>query len=205
MLGYTWITKKGNKPKSFKKIHFHFEVDFHYFKFNSYFSLCKSSNKWVFWVDLYVSTLWWFSSTIFTIFVLLLDFWDIFRKDINDHTNHHNNNNPSIANWPFKNQIFWVTPLTTATFAQSITHMNTLTIIHNNTKSTNGSSSRKAHNLVIQPLNEILKFHKNNPIIAIKITNVDFHNIDENKKNRTFSPLATITGNTNKQKAKITK
>ena len=78
-------------------------------------------------------------------------------------------------------------------------------MIHNNTKSTNGSSSRKAHNLVIQPLKEILKFHKNNPTIAIKITNVDFHNIDENKKNQTFSPLASITGNKNKQNDKITK
>jgi hypothetical protein len=89
-------------------------------------------------------------------------------------------------------------------FAQSITHINTLTIIHNNTKSTNGSSSRKAHNLVIQPLKDMLKFHRNNPIIAIKITNEDFHNIQENK-NQTFSPLASIIGKKKKQKAKIIK
>ncbi|MBO7505713.1 hypothetical protein J6T66_06425 [bacterium] len=80
--------------------------------------------------------------------------------------------------------------------------MNTLTIIHNNTKSTNGSSSRKAHNFVIHPLKDILKFHKNNPIIASNITNHDFHNIPESR-NLTPIPLASTTGNRNKQNAKI--
>lgn len=83
--------------------------------------------------------------------------------------------------------------------------MKTLAIIHSNKKSTNGSSSRKAHNLVIQPLKDILKFHKNSHIIAINITNVDFHNIFPNKKNQTLDPFASITGKNNRQKVKIHK
>ncbi|MBO7095023.1 hypothetical protein J6V86_02365 [bacterium] len=88
--------------------------------------------------------------------------------------------------------------------APSKTHINTLTITHNNMKSTNGSSSRKAHNLVIHPLKEMLKFHKNNHIIASNITIQDFHNIPENK-NLTPSPFASTIGNKNKQNAKTAK
>ncbi len=121
-----------------------------------------------------------------------------------DQTNHQSNNNPSISTCPFIIQTFWVTPLAIAIFDQSNTHINTLTTIHNNTKSTNGSSSRKAHNLVIHPLKEILKFHKNNPTIASNITNHDFHNIPESK-NLTPSPFALTTGKRNKQKVKTAK
>ena len=91
-----------------------------------------------------------------------------------------------------------------AILAQSNTHINTLTTTHNNIKSTSGSSSRKAHNLVIQPLKEMLKFHKNNPTIAINITNQDFHNIPDNK-NLTPSPFALTIGKRNKQNAKTAK
>jgi len=118
-----------------------------------------------------------------------------------DQTNHQSNNNPSIRTCQVIIEIFWVTPLAIDIFAQSNTHINTLTIIHNNTKSTNGSSSRKAHNLVIQPLKEILKFHKNNPATASNITNPDFHNIPESK-NLTPSPFALTTGKRNKQNVK---
>ena len=121
-----------------------------------------------------------------------------------DQTNHHNNNNPSIATCQFKIQTFCVTPLIIAILAQSNTHINTLTTTHNNIKSTNGSSSRNAHNLVIHPLKEMLKFHKNNPIIASNITNQDFHNIHESK-NLTPFPFASTTGKRNKQKAKTAK
>jgi len=121
-----------------------------------------------------------------------------------DQINHQSNNNQSIATCPFMIEIFWVTPLAAAIFHQSNTHINTLTTIHNNTKSTNGSSSRKAHNLVIHPLNEILKFHENNPIIASSITNPDFHNIPE-RKNLTPFPFAFTTGKRNKQNVKIAK
>ena len=74
----------------------------------------------------------------------------------------------------------------------------------NNKKSTNGSSSRKEHNFVIHVLKDTLKFHKNNPIIAITITKDDFHNIDE-KKNRYLLQFASIIGKKNKQKVKITR
>jgi hypothetical protein len=121
-----------------------------------------------------------------------------------DQTNHHNNNNPSISTCQLIIQIFCVTPLAIAIFDQSNTHINTLTIIHNNTKSTNGSSSRKAHNFVIHPLKEILKFHKNNPTIASNITNHDFHSIPESK-NLTPLPLAFTTGKRNKQNVKTAK
>lgn len=146
----------------------------------------------------------WFSSTIFTILVFLFDLLEIFQREIKLQTNHPNNNIPSIATRPLNNEIFCVTPLAIAIPAQSITHINTLAIIHNNKKSTNGSSSRKAHNLIIQPLKDILKFHKNNPTIAINITNPDFHNIHENK-NLTPLPFAFTTGNKNKKKVKTHK
>ena len=77
-------------------------------------------------------------------------------------------------------------------------------MIHSSTKSTNGSSSRKAHNFVIHPLKEMLKFHKNNPIIASNITNQDFHKIPESRNLIPF-PLASTIGNKNKQKARIAK
>ena len=121
-----------------------------------------------------------------------------------DQTSHHNNSNPSRSICPLIIQTFCVTPLIIAILAQSNTHINTLTIIHNNTKSTNGSSSRKAHNLVIHHLKEILRFHKNNPIIANNITNHDFHSIQESK-NLTQFQFASTTGNKNKQNAKIAK
>ena len=192
--------RKGNKskqlknPQPFRKWIFVFSLIFNY-------SSLKSSNKWVTWLDLFGSEFGCLSSTIFTIFVLLLHFWEAFTNDTNDHTNPHNNNKQSTTNWPFRNQTFWVTPLAMATFTQSITQINTLTIIHNNTKSTNGSSSRREHNLVIHPLKEILKSHKNGPPIAISITSPDFHNIHENK-NPTLFPFAFTTGNKNKQNAK---
>ena len=121
-----------------------------------------------------------------------------------DQTNHQSNNNQLISNQTPDNSILEVIAFSPAIPAQSITHINTLTIIHNNTKSTNGSSSRKAHNLVIRHLKEILKFHRNNPAIAINITNHDFHSIPENK-NLIPSPFALIIGKTNKQKVKTAK
>ena len=109
-----------------------------------------------------------------------------------------------MATRPLNKEIFWVIPLSKAIPAQSITHINTLAIIHNNKKSTNGSSSRNAHNFVIQPLNDMLKFHKNNPTIAINITNPDLNNIPESK-NLTQLPFALTTGNKNKKKVKTHK
>lgn len=138
------------------------------------------------------------------ILVLFVDFDEDFRKDTKLHTNHPSNSNQSIRTWPFINQIFWVTPLANETFTQSITHINTLTIIHKSKKSTNGSSSRNAHSWVIQFLKDILKFRQNNPTIAIKITNEDFRNIHENR-NQTLDPFAFTTGKKNKQKHKTAK
>ena len=121
-----------------------------------------------------------------------------------DQTNHHNNRSQSIRTCPFNNQIFLVTQLTIATLTQSITHMNTLTIIHSNKKSTNGSSSRNEQSLVIHHLNFTLKFRQNNQIRAIKITNEDFHSTPENK-NHHFDQLASNIGNANRQKVKTAK
>lgn len=122
-----------------------------------------------------------------------------------DQTNHQNNNNQLITNQAPDNSILEVISFALAMLAQSITHINTLTTTHNNIKSTNGSSSRKAHNLVIHPLKEILKFHKNNPTIASNITNHDLHNSLENKKLTQFSSTFTIGKRTNKQNAKTAK
>jgi len=122
-----------------------------------------------------------------------------------DRANHQSNNNQLTTNQAPDNSILEVISFAPAMLAQSITHMNTLTIIHNNTKSTNGSSSRKAHNLVIHPLKDMLKFHKNKHTIASNITNHDFHNSLENKKLTPFSSTLTIGKRTNKQKAKTAK
>lgn len=91
-----------------------------------------------------------------------------------------------------------------AILAPSITHMKTLTIIHNSKKSTRGSSSRKEHNFVIQFLKDILKFRKNNPMIASRIISEDFRNIQENR-NHHLEPLASTTGKKNRQKVKTIK
>ena len=124
---------------------------------------------------------------------------------MNDQTNHQSNNNQLTIIHELDKDTLVVIACTLTIFAQSITHINTLTIIHNNTKSTNGSSSRKAHNLVIHPLKEILKFHKNSPTIASNITNPDFHNIHENKNQTPFPSTFTTGKRTNKQSARIAK
>ena len=142
---------------------------------------------------------------MFTILVLLLVFCHIFRKDIKDQTNHQSNNNQLTIIHTLDNFTLVVIASAFTILAQSITHINTLTITHNNTKSTNGSSSRKAHNLVIHPLKDILKFHKNNPTIANNITNQDFHNNHENKNLTPLSSTFTIGKMTNKESANTTK
>ena len=122
-----------------------------------------------------------------------------------DQTNHQSNNNQLISNQTPDNSILEVIAFSPAIPAQSITHINTLTIIHNNTKSTNGSSSRKAHNLVIHPLKDTLKFHKNNPTIANNITNPDLHNNPENKNLTPLVSTSTIGKRINKQSVRTTK
>ena len=181
----------------------HILCGFFIYQFFNY-SSPKSSKRWVTWLDLWVSCLGWFSSTTFIIFVLLLVFFDNFRRDIKDRTNHANNNNQLIITHTFSNFTFIVIDSTLATLAQSITHIKALTIIHNKIKSTNGSSSRNEHNLVIKPLKDTLKFQQNKPTNAKKITIDDLHNTPENSILSQLSSALT-TGNTKKQTVKATK
>jgi len=94
--------------------------------------------------------------------------------------------------------------LTTATLTQSITHINALTIIHNSTKSTNGSSSRKEHNLVIHDLKETLRFQANNAINANVIIIEDLHSVHENNNLLLLQSAITI-GKISKHKVNTTK
>lgn len=121
-----------------------------------------------------------------------------------DRTNHQSNNNQLTAIHKFDNSTLVVIDSTLTIFAQSIIHINVLAIIHNKIKSTSGSSSRNEHNLVINPLNDILKFQENNATKANKTIIDDLHKIQENNIATQLSSTLTI-GNTNKQNAKTTK
>ena len=123
---------------------------------------------------------------------------------MNDRTNPHNNNNQLIITHEFSNFTFVVIDSTLAMLAQSIIHMNVLTIIHNRMKSTNGSSSRNEHNFVRKFLIDTLKFQENKPNKAKNIIIEDLHNTLENSILIEF-PSAFTIGNNNNHIVRTTK
>jgi hypothetical protein len=123
---------------------------------------------------------------------------------MNDQTNPHNNSNPLIITHEFNSLTFVVIDSTLAILAQSIIHINVLTIIHNRIKSTNGSSSRNEHNFVMKFLIDTLKFQENKPNKAKNIMIEDLHNTLENSiLMELFS--AFTTGNNSKHTVRTTK
>ena len=123
---------------------------------------------------------------------------------MNDQINPHNSNNQLIITQEFNNFTFVVIDSTLAILAQSIIHMNVLTIIHNRMKSTNGSSSRNEHNFVRKFLIDTLRFQENKPNKAKNIMIEDLHSTLENSISIYLSSAFT-TGTNNKHIVRTTK